>query len=193
MTGGFIITESCLQSAKSLFEQFREAGGGEPRALAREKAQVLLESNWGDIDKLYLAMYSANLFGLPKVGRSSRPLRRQYRQAAILGMLVDVEFPKVNSKTTFEDSLLNELDVADLQKLRSAVSALIPYKTRISHMSFGCLYMEVAVLVNKGRKLEFSDGLIDLPRFSKNYIEAAVPWQALRDQFPIKNIEIHPA
>jgi hypothetical protein len=177
---GYSRVESAYQHFRKIWLDRSAAKGSQLGGFAGEYAAGMFDADWKSFDDIYLGLYALNLAGVEEHGEAAT---REHRGHPILlfRAILDLDFPKIDRKSDFYDTLISEFVVADVIKFRQAISRLIPYPTILQSASVGCVSLDFAVLAEEtGQRDDIEEGL---PSLSKKIIEEDHAWMTLARRF----------
>jgi hypothetical protein len=184
LSEGWFLSAGGYERVRGAHRRYLAASKGGKRFEAAEEVAYLQEERWTDFDSLYLALYALNLMDVPSIDllkRASATFANEQDLKPFLSLRawLPIEFPHVSTQTQFEDTLLDEIQVADLQSVRRRIESLVPYPIAMNSIGIGCVWLNFVVFAGRSRK---SDG-DRLPHFSRETVEQSPGWQNLTTRF----------
>lgn len=184
---GLFLSEEGFDRVEDAYGAFKAAWLDRPRStsskldgFARPYLTGMFRPYWESFDDVYLGLYALNLSGAderfaPKLqGGPEKP-------ALLLRAVLDIEFPAVDRKAEFRDTLISELAVSKVIKFRQALERIIPYPTALKAAGVGCVALDFTVFALHG-----ADPTLEQPKLlglSKDIIEKDRAWAALARQY----------
>jgi hypothetical protein len=163
---------------KAWIDRSAARAGALPR-FATPYVQPMFKARWETFDDVYVGLYALNLAG---VDEKADPVSEGPEiPSVLLRAVLDVEFPRIDPRSDFHETLISEYAVAEVVKFRQAIDRLIPYRTALKAAGVGCVALDFAVFALPGDN-EVADGP-GLPGLSKAILERDKAWTSLAEEF----------
>lgn len=140
-------------------------------------------------DDFYTAFYGVKLAG-HDCFKVDRARQAQGERVASLRALLNIDLQKFNPRLTFDESLINEYDIADLMNFIGALREMIPYSVVVETLGLGCIWMEYGIYGNRPRRgrLPFLDkaeieAVLNDEQRSEPSFSTASNWDNLKQRF----------
>jgi hypothetical protein len=199
---GIFLSADGLNHVHQIYDAFREKAAATLTDAIKDSRTWLLEDKWTSFDHLYVSLYATNLLRneekrdgaqvrrlispVPDAFRRSNAIEGGFSRHGILKILVNAQLPTGTSETEFDQTLIDEFVVSDLQQLRGTVEQILPFK------------MIVECFAPGGIGIEFGIYAKDLsPLDTMHFIDATDggdgrhnPWPDFRSRFHIKTLQL---
>jgi|GEM_PF-5844186 len=186
MDRGIFLSATGLKAVRDEFSQWSSGIESGIEDKITTSKDIILKSTYASYDELYLSYYTINLHKVNSVKITGDP--SLLRSGANITAVLDVDFPVSKSGMDFEDSLIDEFNIAKLKRFSNALLELVPYKMSAKTFGLGCVWFEYAV--HTPAKLTPETGPV--PFLDQEVVKNSKEWQEFKARFGVVDLEINP-